>query len=189
MLIGNQALSFPQANYNSNNASKDFTPKSVPTGNSNTLPSFNSTTGLEASKTVNPADFNGTAEKSKNVIDEKNGNKECQTCKHRKYQDGSDDSGVSFQTPTKIAPSAVKDAVMSHEREHVTREQSKAKAEDRKVISQSVTIHHSICEECGKTYVSGGTTRTTTKGTGDERFNAGVRSEALEKGRSLDAQG
>ena len=29
---------------------------------------------------------------------------ECQTCKERKYQDGSDDPGVSFKTPTQIAP-------------------------------------------------------------------------------------
>ena len=30
---------------------------------------------------------------------------ECQTCKERKYQDGSDDPGVSFKTPTSVAPS------------------------------------------------------------------------------------
>ena len=47
--------------------------------------------------------------------------------------------------------------------EHVTREQAKARREDRKVVSQSVTYHTAICPECGKTYVSGGTTRTVTK--------------------------
>ena len=87
---------------------------------------------------------------------------ECQTCKNRKYQDGSDDPGVSFKTATKIAPEQVASAVRGHEQEHVVREQAKAQREDRKVVSQSVTIHTAICPECGKVYVSGGTTRTTT---------------------------
>jgi ribosomal protein L32 len=46
--------------------------------------------------------------------------------------------------------------------EHVVREQAKAQREGRRVINQSVSIHTAICPECGKTYVSGGTTRTTT---------------------------
>ena len=88
---------------------------------------------------------------------------ECQTCKERKYQDGSDDPGVSFKTPTNIAPEQAASAVRGHENEHVVREQAKAQREDRKVVSQSVTYHTSICPECGKVYVSGGTTRTVTK--------------------------
>ena len=88
---------------------------------------------------------------------------ECQTCKERKYQDGSDDPGVSFKTPTNIAPEQAASAVRGHENEHVVREQAKARREDRKVVSQSVTYHTDICPECGKTYVSGGTTRTVTK--------------------------
>ena len=88
---------------------------------------------------------------------------ECQTCKERKYQDDSDDSGVSFQTPTNIAPEQAASAVRGHEMEHVVREQAKAEREDRKVVSQNVTIHTDICPECGKAYVSGGTTTTTTK--------------------------
>lgn len=87
---------------------------------------------------------------------------ECQTCKERKYQDGSDDAGVSFKTPTRVAPERAASAVRSHEMEHVTREQAKAQREDRRVVSQSVTYHTAICPECGKAYVSGGTTRTTT---------------------------
>ena len=31
------------------------------------------------------------------------------------------------------------------------------------MVNQSVTIHTAICPECGDVYVSGGTTRTTTK--------------------------
>lgn len=88
---------------------------------------------------------------------------ECQTCKERKYQDGSDDPGVSFKTPTNIAPEQAASAVRGHEMEHVVREQAKAQREDRKVVSQTVTMHTAICPECGKAYVSGGTTRTTTK--------------------------
>ncbi len=88
---------------------------------------------------------------------------ECQTCEERKYQDGSDDMGVSYQTPTNIKPEQAASAVRGHEMEHVYREQAKAGREGRKVVSQSVTMHTGICPECGKAYVSGGTTRTVTK--------------------------
>ena len=88
---------------------------------------------------------------------------ECQTCEERKYQDGSDDMGVSLQTPTNIKPEQAASAVRGHEMEHVVREQAKADREGRKVVSQNVTMHTEICPECGKSYVSGGTTRTVTK--------------------------
>ena len=88
---------------------------------------------------------------------------ECQTCKNRKYQDGSDDPGVSFKSPTNVAPEQAASAVRGHEMEHVVREQAKAQREDRKVVQQSVTLHTAICPECGDVYISGGTTRTTTK--------------------------
>ena len=88
---------------------------------------------------------------------------ECETCEERKYQDGSDDMGVSFQTPTNIKPEQAASAVRGHEMEHVYREQAKADREGRKVVSQNVTMHTEICPECGKSYVSGGTTRTVTK--------------------------
>lgn len=88
---------------------------------------------------------------------------ECQTCKERKYQDGSDDPGVSFKTPTNVAPELAASAVRGHEQEHVAREQAKARWEGREVVSQSVTYHTAICPECGKVYVSGGTTRTSTR--------------------------
>ena len=88
---------------------------------------------------------------------------ECETCEKRKYQDGSDDMGVSYQTPTNIKPEQAASAVRGHEMEHVYREQAKADREGRKVVSQSVTMHSEICPECGKSFVSGGTTRTVTK--------------------------
>ena len=88
---------------------------------------------------------------------------ECQTCENRKYQDGSDDPGVSFKTATKLSPEQAATAVRGHEMEHVVREQAKAAREDRQVISQSVTIQTAICPECGTVYASGGTTTTVTK--------------------------
>ncbi len=87
---------------------------------------------------------------------------ECQTCAERKYQDGSDDPGVSFKTAAHIAPEEAAAVVRGHEMEHVYRNQAKAEREGREVVSQSVTLHNAICPECGTAYVSGGTTRTTT---------------------------
>lgn len=92
------------------------------------------------------------------------GLKECQTCRERKYQDKSDDSGVSMKAPTHLAPGQAAGAVRAHENEHVNREQAQARRENREVVSQSVQIHTSVCPECGRTYVSGGTTTTTTRG-------------------------
>lgn len=106
---------------------------------------------------------NPTEQAAKSNQNRKVGDDECQTCKNRKYQDVSDDSGVSYQTPTKISPGNAASAVAGHEQEHVVRNQTKAEREDREVVSQSVMIHTAVCPECGKTYVSGGTTRTVTK--------------------------
>ncbi len=88
---------------------------------------------------------------------------ECQTCKSRQYQDGSNDPGVSFKAATHVAPEQAAAAVAGHENEHVVREQAKAETQDREVVSQRVEIHTSVCPECGRAYVSGGTTTTVTK--------------------------
>ncbi len=96
----------------------------------------------------------------------------CQTCENRKYQDGSDDMGVSFQTPTRVAPEAAASAVRGHEQEHVVREQAKAEREGRRVVSQDVTLHTGICPECGEVYISGGTTRTVTAAKSDPQTEA-----------------
>ena len=112
----------------------------------------------EKSRDANGEELKVGAEGAQAAVEEG----KCQTCEKRKYQDESDDMGVSFQTPTNIAPEQVASAVRGHENEHVVREQAKAQREDRHVVSQSVTIHTAICPECGKVYVSGGTTRTTT---------------------------
>ncbi len=86
----------------------------------------------------------------------------CQTCAKRKYQDGSNEN-VSFKSAAHISPEAAGSAVRAHEGEHVSNAYTKAAQKDGKVISASVSIHTSVCPECGKTYVSGGTTSTRIK--------------------------
>lgn len=105
------------------------------------------------------AEETGTSEKANKVF----GEEECQTCKNRRYQDGSDDPGVSFQSPTRMSPAQATTKVFSHEREHYSREQSKANREDREVISNNIRVFTDVCPECGKIYVSGGETRTVTR--------------------------
>lgn len=88
---------------------------------------------------------------------------ECQTCKNRKYQDASDDPGVSFKSASKVGPEGAAAAVRGHEYEHVYRNQAKAAREGKEVVYQSVRIKTAICPECGDSYVAGGETTTVTK--------------------------
>jgi hypothetical protein len=88
---------------------------------------------------------------------------ECQTCKNREYRDVSNDSTVSFQAATRVDPAAAESMVRAHEQEHVSHEQIRAKESGGEVVSQNVAIHYQICPECGKSYVAGGTTTTTTR--------------------------
>lgn len=87
---------------------------------------------------------------------------ECETCASRKYQDGSDEN-VSFKTPTRISPDRAASAVRAHEQEHVNNAYSEAARENGRVLSANVAIHTAICPECGRSYVSGGTTTTQIK--------------------------
>lgn len=98
---------------------------------------------------------------------------ECQTCKNRRYQDESDDSGVSFQSATHIDPSAAYSAVRSHENEHVARNRTKAEQNGQKIVYQSVTIHKGICPECGRVYTAGGVTKTVTKADNSAKYTVG----------------
>lgn len=86
-------------------------------------------------------------------------NEECQTCKNRKYQDGSDEM-VSFKSAAHISPEAAASRVRAHEGEHVANAYGKASQKNGQVAYASVSIHTSVCPECGRTYVSGGTTNT-----------------------------
>lgn len=85
---------------------------------------------------------------------------ECETCKNRTYQDGSNEANVSFKSAAHISPQAAGAAVRAHENEHVNNAYAKAKQGGGEVVSASVSIHTSICPECGRRYVSGGTTNT-----------------------------
>lgn len=87
---------------------------------------------------------------------------ECETCKERKYQDGSDEM-VSFKSASHISPEASAARVMSHEQEHVANAYKKAAKNDGQVISCNVSLKTAVCPECGRSYVAGGTTSTQIK--------------------------
>lgn len=87
------------------------------------------------------------------------GKEECQSCKNRKYVDGSDEM-VSFKSPAKIDANSSYARVSAHEQEHVNNAYNKAEKEGGKVLQASVAIKRAICPECGKSYIAGGTTTT-----------------------------
>jgi len=84
----------------------------------------------------------------------------CATCESRRYVDKSNDSSVSYQTPTKLSPGTAALAVGAHEREHVVNERANAQREGRKIVNQTVSIKYGICPECHRMYPTGGVTRT-----------------------------
>lgn len=84
---------------------------------------------------------------------------ECETCKNRKYQDGSDEM-VSFKSAAHISPEASASRVRAHEQEHVSNAYKKAAQNNGKVLAANVSIKTAICPECGRTYTAGGTTTT-----------------------------
>ncbi len=88
---------------------------------------------------------------------------ECQTCKNRKYVDGSNEPDVSFKTPGNISPEQSYAKVSAHEREHVSNAIAKGSKPGAKLISANVTLKMGVCPECGRTYVAGGVTNTQIK--------------------------
>lgn len=84
---------------------------------------------------------------------------ECETCKNRKYQDGSDEM-VSFKSAAHISPQASASRVRAHEQEHVTNAYNKAAQNNGKVLSATVSLRTAVCPECGTVYTAGGTTTT-----------------------------
>lgn len=84
---------------------------------------------------------------------------ECETCRNRKYQDGSDEM-VSFKSAAHISPQASAARVRAHEQEHVSNAFKDAAKKNGKVLAANVSLKTSICPECGRSYVSGGTTAT-----------------------------
>lgn len=107
---------------------------------------------------ISPSDAQSlSASEKRSLI--RSGQLECETCKSRKYQDGSDEM-VSYKSAAHISPEAAGAAVRSHEQEHVSNAYSKAAKNNGQVVNASVSIQTSVCPECGRTYVSGGTTTT-----------------------------
>lgn len=85
---------------------------------------------------------------------------ECETCRQRKYQDGSNEGDVSFKAPGHISPQASAGTVRAHEQQHVSNAYEKAAKEGGKVRSATVSLRTEVCPECGTSYVAGGETRT-----------------------------
>lgn len=99
--------------------------------------------------------------------DKVHGDGECQTCKNRKYKDGSDEM-VSFKTAQHISPESAAARVRAHEQEHVSNAYTEAAQKGGKVLRASVAIHLGVCPECGRTYVAGGVTNTAIKYSNEE---------------------
>ena len=87
---------------------------------------------------------------------------DCETCKNRKYQDGSDEM-VSFKSAAHVSPEASAARVKAHEMEHVSNAYKKAEQNNGEVVSCSVSLQSAICPECGRSYVAGGETATQIK--------------------------
>lgn len=112
---------------------------------------------------------------------------ECETCKNRRYQDGSDEM-VSFKTPGKISPEESFAKVSAHEQEHVTNAVAEGSKPGKELISANVSLKTAMCPECGKAYVAGGTTRTMMKTYGKDPFSQNQKAFEAEatKGNNID---
>ncbi|MBR1730016.1 MAG: hypothetical protein IJ728_10895 [Selenomonadaceae bacterium] len=103
---------------------------------------------------------------------------ECETCANRKYQDGSDETDVSFQTPSKIPQSIAASVILGHEHEHVANAYEKESQsrvdhdhQHAHVDQASVKLKTDICPECGRVYFSGGVTNTVICYIDDEQYD------------------
>jgi len=130
-------------------------------GSTAAYPSIPSGTAASDSATVSPLSADKASEQKRTGKAESKG--ECQTCKERKYIDGSDEGNVSFKAPGHIAPEASAGVVMSHEKEHVANAKREGNKPGNELISATVSLKTAICPECGRSYVAGGTTRTLIK--------------------------
>ncbi len=88
---------------------------------------------------------------------------ECQTCKERKYVDGSNEANVSFKTPGHVSPQSSYAAVAAHEQQHVSNAVAEGSQPGSELVSASVSYKMAVCPECGTPYMSGGSTRTVMK--------------------------
>lgn len=123
--------------------------------------SFNPYNSYGLSKSANDAQTTPTGSADDTVkAGRKSSPRECETCKTRKYQDGSNEGDVSFKAPGHISPQASASTVRAHEQQHVSNAYEKASKNDGEVRSATVTLRTAVCPECGTSYVAGGTTRT-----------------------------
>ena len=114
----------------------------------------------------------------------------CETCENRRYQDVSNEQ-VSFKTPGKIRPQEAYSKVMGHEKEHVANAVAESSKPSKELVSASVSLKTDICPECGKSYISGGTTTTimkTYKGDAYSQNRKSYEAESL-KGNNVDLRG
>lgn len=112
-----------------------------------------------------PSEVAQSAEESRADLEQKirSGQAECPTCAARAYKDESGDGGVSFQAPRHIGGANAGVVVMNHEQEHVAEGSSKSNPEGGVVKNSTVGLEYKKCPECGKTYVAGGVTKTTSR--------------------------
>lgn len=106
---------------------------------------------------------------------------ECETCKSRSYQDGSDEADVSFKAPGHISPESSGALVRAHEQQHVSNAYQK-EAAGAKVLSASVSIKMAVCPECGRSYTSGGETRTVIKYNEDNPYGKNAKGQDAASG-------
>lgn len=150
-----------------------------------------SVAGTDGAKRMLPVGAVGNVDGTRGVEDSRAakrvGKAECQTCKSRKYKDGSDEM-VSFKSATHISPQAAGAAVMAHEQEHVSNAYKKAALGDGKVLQASVQLHMGVCPECGRSYVAGGTTSTKIQYNEDNPYEKNAKSLQAEafKGNNVD---
>lgn len=137
-----------------------------------------------------PIVVENAGETTKKEAGRKSSPAECETCKHRKYQDGSDEM-VSFKSAAHVSPTAAASKVRAHEMEHVSNAYTKATQQNGKVLSAVVSLHTAVCPECGRTYVSGGTTNTKIKYYNDDnKYHQAenVANDAMFNGQNVNAR-
>ena len=132
---------------------------------------------------VTPANTDNTVDSSGKVRPV-----ECQTCKNRRYQDGSNEM-VSFKSPGKIRPEEAYAKVMGHEQEHVANARAEGSKQNKELVSATVPLKTAICPECGRSYIAGGTTTTMMKTYSDDSYGKNQKSFEAEatKGNYFDA--
>lgn len=149
------------------------------TGANAAYPFLSPSSGTATSDTAPVSDLSADKSAPRNRTGKAESKGECQTCKERKYIDGSDEGNVSFKAPEHIAPESSAGVVMSHEKEHVANAKREGNKPGNKLVSATVSLKTAICPECGRSYVAGGTTRTLIK-YGDSEYDQNKKAADLD---------